>query len=340
VNIFFILLGAFLFYLLAVVLVNRNKMPDEKISLLNAPKNLNEKFDTNISILTWNIGYAGLGKESDFTTDGGKSFFPPSRKIVKKNLNGIEKILKSQKSDIFLLQEVSDSSPLSFLVPVRKRIISLFPNFLAIFRGDIASKLLPYPFRVNHGVLSLAKANIKSSDIVTLPLEPTLMLGLLRRRYGLLVSRFAIKNSDKLWVVVNLHLAAFDENGATRQKQFDRVFAFAQKEYEKGNHVVLGGDWNMELAKSNFPHETDKKHFFWHINFPTERLLKGWQIGVDKTTPTVRSNNKPYVKGENYTLIIDGYIVSPNVNIEQVKTIDTDFECTDHLPIVGIFSTK
>ncbi len=338
--IFFSIIILFSCYLLFVVLANKSSKPSTKIAILNEPKNIVSFLEKEISITIWNIGYAGLGKNSDFITDGGKRFFPPSRNEVNKNLIGIQKLLKNINSDIYMLQEVSEKSPLSFLIPVRTQIISLFLEFFVVYRGDIASKYLPWPLKVNHGTLTIAKAKSLLNMVVNLPFEPNLLLGMLKRNYGLLVTQFAIENSNKQWVIVNLHLSAFDKDGATRQKQFDAVFAFAKKEYQKGNYVILGGDWNMELLKSDFTHTTDKKHLFWRIEFPIERLPKGWKIGADNKTPTVRTNNKPYIKGENHTSIIDGFIVSPNVKINNVNTLDINFEHTDHQPVSGSFSTK
>lgn len=42
-----------------------------------------------VSILSWNVGYAGLGEESDFFMDGGKQTRAPSKAIVEKNMDGI-----------------------------------------------------------------------------------------------------------------------------------------------------------------------------------------------------------------------------------------------------------
>jgi len=339
-EIFFIFLFLLILYLLFIVIINRAKISNEKISILNKAKNAPNSLSNKISITVWNIGYAGLGENSDFVTDGGKSHFAPSSNEVKENLKAIKTTLLELNSDIYLLQEVSDKSPLSFWVSVRSSILKIFPSYLALFRADIASIGLPWPFRVNHGVLTLANAKNISTNVITLPHEPTLIAGLLHRRYGLLVSRFSIKNSSKQWVIVNLHLAAFDENGATRQKQFDTVFDFAKSEYKKGNYVVLGGDWNMELHKTNFPHTTAEKYLFWKIPFPKQRLPKDWQISIDKKIPTVRSNHKPYIKGENYTAIIDGFIVSPNVKTKAANTLDINFKHTDHQPVSTSFSTK
>lgn len=48
-----------------------------------------------VSILSWNIGYAGLGEESDFFMDGGKQTRAPSKAIVEKNMDGIVETVQS-----------------------------------------------------------------------------------------------------------------------------------------------------------------------------------------------------------------------------------------------------
>ena len=42
-----------------------------------------------VSLLSWNIGYAGLGKDEDFFMDGGKKVRPDSKKVVEKYFNGV-----------------------------------------------------------------------------------------------------------------------------------------------------------------------------------------------------------------------------------------------------------
>ncbi len=328
-----------IFYLAIIVLLNR-KIAPKGANIISSPEGLKKTLPQAIKLTTWNIGYAGLGQESDFLIDGGKHLLAPSKKIVQKNLNAIIKQLQQIKVDIFLLQEVSEKSFLSRNVDVLREITSIFMKYFIIFRPDFASIGLPYPFNIKHGTLSLAKAKPALTSIKTLPFEPKPLGGIFHRHYALQINYFDIAGKPTQWVIINLHLAAFDANGNIRQKQFDAVFAFAEQEYEKGNYVILGGDWNMELANSNFPHKTEEKYLFWKIAFPSERLPRDWQIGIDKNNPTVRSNQKPYVKGENYTAIIDGFIASPNVKINDIKTFNNDFKYTDHLPIIGTFSTK
>jgi len=338
--IFLISLLFLAFFYLAIIIVLNRKIAPKGAKIISEPEVLDKTLPQTIRLITWNIGYAGLGEESDFLIDGGKHLLPPSKKIVQKNLEAIKSELQQIKADIFLLQEVSEKSFLSRNVDVLREVTSIFMKYFIIFRPDFASIGLPYPFKIKHGTLSLAKTNPALTVVKTLPFEPKPLGGIFHRHYALQVNYFDIAGNDKQWVIINLHLAAFDENGATRQKQFDAVFAFAEQEYKKDNYVILGGDWNMELTNSNFPHKTEEKYLFWKIPFPFERLPKNWQIGINKKTPTVRSNQKPYVAGENYTAIIDGFITSPNVQINEIKTFNNDFKYTDHLPIIGTFSTK
>ena len=45
----------------------------------------------------------------------------------------------------------------------------------------------------------------------------------------------------------------------------------------------------------------------------------------------------PYIKGENYTVVIDGFITSGNVDVLYVENIDVDFLYSDHNPVMMKF---
>jgi len=101
---------------------------------------------------------------------------------------------------------------------------------------------------------------------------------------------------------------------------------------------VIGGDWNMRLSATDFPHSIPKSDLFEVFDFPQDKLPKGWMLGVDGRTASLRSLSKPYLKGETFTTIVDGFVVSPNVRIEAIITDDLAFEHTDHHPVTGRFS--
>ena len=56
-----------------------------------------------ISVLSWNIGYAGLGKEQDFFMDGGTKARPDSRETVDGYLKGIATEIEKADADVVIL---------------------------------------------------------------------------------------------------------------------------------------------------------------------------------------------------------------------------------------------
>ncbi len=62
-----------------------------------------------ITLLSWNIGYAGLGDDMDFFYDGGRKV-RGERRRTEKNLMEIIAALQSAGADIILLQEVDRGS--------------------------------------------------------------------------------------------------------------------------------------------------------------------------------------------------------------------------------------
>ena len=63
-----------------------------------------------LELLTWNIGYAGLGEEADFVADGGRHWRTGSRTTVERNLAAIVERLRAEEPDVLLLQELSRDS--------------------------------------------------------------------------------------------------------------------------------------------------------------------------------------------------------------------------------------
>ena len=110
----------FLFKLLAVLVVLfllflfyaslREYKPAMEISLLDFCEPDTLRLDSAYSVMTWNIGYGGLGEDMDFFYDGGK-MVRDTRENVKMNLDAITAhIGGSDTIDFFLLQEVDFSS--------------------------------------------------------------------------------------------------------------------------------------------------------------------------------------------------------------------------------------
>ena len=63
-----------------------------------------------LSIVTWNVGYCGLGKDSDFVMDGGGNAPVPDRAKVDQYTEGVKTTIDEQDADIYILQEVDVNS--------------------------------------------------------------------------------------------------------------------------------------------------------------------------------------------------------------------------------------
>lgn len=336
-----LLVMALVVYIGIVITGSRNQIP-EASRVAPAPiAGLASTLPATITVTTWNLGFAGLGAEGDAISDGGKSFIPMSGEWVQHNLDGIVATLGQLEQDVLLLQEVSQHSIMSWWRPVYDSVVATRPGWQAAFRPDVMSWGLPFPLVVDHGTVALVHANPSEFEIVPLPLEPDYIAGFIKRRYALQVVRVPITGSASQWVIVNLHLSAYDADGVTRKAQFDTLMALASAEYAKGNHVVLGGDWNMVLADPKLLSTTLQELLGWVVDLPRDRLPSGWTIVTAPAgQPTVRTTDQPFVEGENYQTAIDGFVISPNVSASDVSLHDNRYAFSDHMPVTATFTAN
>ncbi|MEM5518541.1 endonuclease/exonuclease/phosphatase family protein [Henriciella sp. AS95] len=287
--------------------------------------------DDTLKIMIWNAGYAGLGAESDFKADGGDMLLPPSKAVVEKNLAGIERVLGEQDADVFLFQELARGGLLNRGVDVQAGVRKALAGYSSQFTPDVKTRLLPGRLSLKHGLGVFWRVDADAPKIVRLPDEPGTIMGFIKRRYHMQVLEF--EHAGQPWTVVDVHLSAFDEGANTRMKQLEQVIALAEEKYAAGRAVAIGGDWNMRLTPTDFASTSDESALFWIHDFPRDELPEGWQMAVDPSVPTVRTNERPYARDENYRTIIDGLLVSPNVEVVSAAGLDLDFQITDHQPV-------
>lgn len=282
-----------------------------------------------LDLMIWNLGYGGLGAGSDFVADGGTHMFPPSQRVVRENVAGIAQTLRENDADVVLLQEIARGGPVNYWVDLRSAVDGALPNRDRTFFADFHTRLMPWPLRMTHGQALYSRVAVEADGVVALPAEDAGIFGV-RRRYAAPFIRIGAEGG---WTIVSVHLAAFDEDARVRTQQLHELMAWAEGEYRSGRRVVMGGDWNLQLVDTAFPHRTDERFLFWLFPFPQDALPQGWRIAADSSVPSVRTNHKPYVAGENYVTTIDGFIVSPNVEIVSVSGLDLGFRHADHQPV-------
>jgi len=290
------------------------------------------------SLMTWNIGYAGLGKEMDFFYDGGTMTRPPHWQFLH-YFNGIKKVLKAQEeADFILLQEVDVCSKRDWYQDEYTGLSSVMTKQYHGFAQNYECRFVPLPFTDPMGKVKAGLVTFSSIP----PYEATiqyygsdfswpLRLVMLKRCYMLF--RFRLDNGKDL-VIMNLHNSAYDSTGVLREKELHVLDSVINRENELGNYVIAGGDWNSNPRGFNVRtiHQGD---LVTTIEPPIPgSYLRGWNFVYDSLNPSNRYTDIPYRKGETKTTIIDFFVVSENVEVKNVTTIPMGFEYSDHEPVV------
>ena len=157
----------------------------------------------------------------------------------------------------------------------------------------------------NAGLLTLSRFKVDTAERISYPVASDFSkLFDLDRCFS--VERIPVEGGKTL-VLINSHMSAYDEGGIIRAQQLEKLNTLISDEYNKGNWVIVGGDFSIVKPEN----------------------------GMEEST--CRSADSPYIEGVNYTTIVDGFIVSDNV--EAKATIyHTGYEESDHQPVVLSFT--
>lgn len=293
-----------------------------EMQVVSIEANHAQRPDSVIEILDWNIGYCGLGEESDFFYDGG-STVRMDEATVKKNLNGILSTLKYyEDADIVLLQEVDTLSKRSWQLNEYEAIAEILPKHNRSFALNYNVNFIPIPLtepmgKVMGGLASYNRFTVTNATRHQFPSSYAWPNSIYFLDRCFLVQRMPYNDAEL--VIINTHNSAYDD-GSLKKAEMDYLKDFLKKEEQKGNYIIVGGDWNQHA-----PETGDRQ-------VPNE-YLEGWTWAFDTSFPTNRNLEKAFVAGETQTQIIDFYLCSPNVEVEQVKVINLDFKFSDHQPV-------
>lgn len=298
--------------------------------------------EDTVSVVSYNIGYGCDGKESDFFMDGGEMVRPDSVEIVEKNMNGIVEILQGLSADVMFLQEIDTNSKRAYGINEVEWVYDAFENaYNYTFGITYKTNYVSYPLhehigRVESGVMTLNSFEVEEAVRYNLPCSYNWPIRLMQLKRGLLVERVPLADSDREVVFVNLHLEAYAA-GEKKEAQTKVLVDLLQSEYEKGNYVIAGGDFNQYFPGMNteeiYPIYDGENYRPEEID--ADMLPEDWIWSIDLSTPSCRLLNEPYNPQNEQTqyYAIDGFILSPNVKVETVETIDTQFEYSDHNPV-------
>jgi endonuclease/exonuclease/phosphatase family metal-dependent hydrolase len=293
------------------------------------------------TVLSWNIGYAALDAGQDFFMDGGKGVRPRTGEPVRENLEGIRRYIASRRNDIVLIQEADIRSRRSYYTDEAAVLAGAFPGSSA-FAHNFLCKFVPFPFpecigEVSSGLLTLNAFRVDEAARISLPNPFSWPVRTVNLKRCLLAERIPVNfgGGGRELILVNLHLEAYDSGGG-REAQTKVLMEFLSREYKKGNYCIAGGDFNQTfpgLDENRFP--VRSSDFFVPGVLSPALLEPRWRFAADLDTPSARLLDKPYSGRPQDTqcYIIDGFILSPNVELISVQTADLNFRYSDHNPV-------
>jgi endonuclease/exonuclease/phosphatase family metal-dependent hydrolase len=323
--------------LFVFILTQYRPKDKEIIFTTNKPDTLN--LHTPINIMSWNIGYAGLGAQMDFFYDGGEQV-RPQKPAMQECLAAITAMLdKKDAIDIFLLQEVDKRAKRTYKLNQVKYLAKALPAYEPFYGKNYDVAFVPIPLhnplgKVNSGLLTLSGLQPKKVIRWSLPGKYSWPKRLFMLKRCMLSHHYPLESGNEL-IMINLHLSAFD-NGALKSKQMAFLKDFCLREYEKGNCIIAGGDWN-QLPPGFTP---DFDHHVVNNSLPAISpgyFPTGWQWVFDPAVPTNRSLNQPFNKQTTQTNVVDYFLASPNVKVQHIETTHLQFQWSDHQPVKAGF---
>ncbi|MGX7029985.1 endonuclease/exonuclease/phosphatase family protein [Vagococcus zengguangii] len=340
----FILLIAICY--ISYLFLDYKRLPDNlALEVVNQTKLATPESKNHYQVTSFNIGYAAYPDDYSFFIDGGKYSRAYDKQTVLNNLDGIISNLKALDSDIIMLQEVDTKGHRSKNVQEVDYLATNLNQYHYVFGQNYDSSYLFYPITqpigaATSGLLSLSKYPIEKSTRYTLPIETDI------NKFFDLDRAFTVSETTldgHPLTFINVHLSAFTKDKNILENQIKRLSSFMTQAYKDGNSVIVAGDFNHDmLGNSPEVFNTDRLVRTWTHPFPEDLLPEHFSIpkgnlASDKV-PSVRSNGEPYEPGKSFVSIVDGFIVSDDIVVEDLSVHNIDFKYSDHQPITLTFN--
>ena len=328
---------------------------DLSLEVINNQKIILEK-DTEYSILTYNIGFGAYDQEYSFfmnvgtmkdgTVMTGKSSRGMSQENVLKNTKGSIHLINELATDFILLQEVDVKATRSYQINQKEMIENSLSHYGRVFALNFHTPYMLYPFYEPHGsveagLLTLSRYQISSAKRMSYPVDNGFFAKFFDLDRCFVITRYEVGN-DKELVLINNHMSAYDEDGIIRAKQLELLNTMMKQEYDQGNYVIVGGDFNHVLNIDEEAFSSEQLVPSWVNSLSDEELPDGMKIvnaSNNLEVATCRASDIPYIKGVNYMTILDGFIISDNI-VANAENIDADFMYSDHNPVKLTFKLK
>ena len=316
--------------------------PNEETSL--------EKVETGkeYSLITYNVGFGAYTPEFSFFMDGGTSSVAESKESVISTIAGAAEMVEQKNPDFVFFQEVDLDATRSYHVNQYEMIADIFATYTSNYAVNYDSAFLFYPFHEPHGKSKASLATFSKYEMTealrrSLPISTSFSKFFdLDRCYS--ITRIPVENGKEL-CLYNVHLSAYGNSDEIRAGQIGVLCDDMQADYEKGNYVICGGDFNHDLKNKEFDPENE---YSWAYPFPREMLPDNFSLCIDAFSDkeketmadSARNADMEYVPGVTFTVTLDGFIVSDNVKVTEYENIHTGYLYSDHDPVRMCFELQ
>ena len=294
--------------------------------------------------VSYNLGFGAYTPDFTFFMDGGKQSRAVSRDSVISCIQGSAQTSLSFSPDFVLFQEVDTDSDRSHHVNEVELINSAFDGFDHVEAVNYHSAYLMYPLTQPHGasnssILTQSRFPVASALRRSFPIaEGFKKLLDLDRCYS--ISRIPAPSGKEL-ILINTHLSAYGTDASQGNAQLEMMFEDMKKEYDKGNYVICAGDFNHDFTgdSRSLLNPGTSEIYSWCQPFPENVIPEGFTRCLDYDQgliSTSRNTDTPY-NDDSFTVVLDGFIVSDNVECTYVQNVDTGYLYTDHNPVVMRF---
>ena len=345
-----LVVAAYVIYLL----VTYHRIEDNQVLDVTAPAGEADaeadmlKLGEEYTAVTYNIGFGAYTPEFSFFMDGGKSSWAASKESVLETVSGAAALTASLEPDFALIEEIDLDATRSYHVNQYDLFRVSMKEYYSVFAVNYDSSFLMYPFTQPHGkskagIGMFSKYPVKGALRRSFPISTSFSKFFdLDRCYS--ISRVPVENGKEL-VIIALHMSAYGNSDAIREAQISELCEDMQREYEAGNYVICGGDFNHDLKALD---DDGAQRESWAYPFPRESLPEHFAFCIDTFTDeerasmwdSARNADMEYVPGETYTVTLDGFIISDNVELVSYENVSTGYSYSDHDPVCMKFSLR
>ena len=303
-----------------------------------------------LKVMTWNVQYLA-GKRHVFWYDlpgGDGPDERPSSEDLASTLDEVVRILRDEKPDVVLLQEVHDGARATDyqdqLALLQARLGDLYPCASQAFYWKAG--FVPHPRilgSVGMKLATLSRFQIARAERLQLPEMPSDPIShLFQLKRALLVSYLPIRGGGEL-VAINTHFDAFAQGDDTMQRQVAMTDSLLHQLQQDGTPWMLGGDLNL-LPPSQFQRLAENQRGWYAADSELLALASRYPMipslsqanGAEQAQWYTHVPNDPAVRGPDRTLDYLFYSQRLTPFSSQVRQHDTQ-AISDHLPLIGRF---